>query len=60
MSTIYNRRRGAKANRPRNMRGCRYVKEEENADGMVYTRCVRVAPVNRYCSDHQTTKKETA
>jgi hypothetical protein len=43
MSTVYNRRRGAKANRARTMRTC-------SAEG-----CIRVAPINRYCPDHQLT-----
>lgn len=41
MSTIYNRRRGAKADSMRKPRLCRRAE------------CPRLAQGNRYCSDHQ-------
>lgn len=49
MSTTYNRRRGAKANTMRKPRQCTYFNEPIPWDKP----CLRLAPVNRYCSDHQ-------
>jgi hypothetical protein len=57
MSTTYNRRRGASARRPRIPRQCAHtdpVPEPGASNGL--GRCPRVAPVNRYCPDHQRAK----
>jgi hypothetical protein len=57
MSTLYNRRRGAKAHQPRKPRPCRAADlPEDLGGGVVFERrniCLRLAPRNRYCSDHQ-------
>lgn len=58
MSTNYNRRRGASANAPRTPRGCTVPVEEENIPGLVDTQCGRIAPRNRYCDDHQASRKK--
>jgi len=56
MSTAYNRRRGAKANRSRKPRQCRSTLVWANEQGMETIQlCPRLAQVNRYCPDHQRT-----
>lgn len=58
MSTQYNRRRGARANRPRKPRQCMHFTPHRNDDGTLEmldngTRCIRLAPFNRFCDEHQ-------
>jgi hypothetical protein len=55
MSTIYNRRRGAKANKPRTPRICEWSTNSSaiHGDKTLIEQCPRLAPVNRYCEEHQ-------
>lgn len=60
MSTaLYNRRRGARANKPRVPRQCRH-EEPRPASDPVRGLCPRLAPVNRYCPEHQKMKGRAA
>lgn len=63
MSTAYNRRRGAKANKPRRPRRCvgfdrAPMRSFVNKYGVEETiafreQCIALAPCNRYCAEHQ-------
>ena len=64
MSVAYNRRRGAKANKPRRMRQCRngVVARQIGSSGAIvsesvtlpFERCIRLADgASRYCADHR-------
>jgi hypothetical protein len=56
VSTIYNRRRGSAAHRPRKLRQCRACVVSHLCESNGWQdceRCPAVAPINRYCPEHQ-------
>jgi hypothetical protein len=62
MSTLYNRRRGGKANGHRMPRKCRHLEPApyvHNQSKLLVdppVQCPQLAPRNRYCDDHQVAK----